>query len=361
MQCDYNYLLDIYDKEISKKVQNKNKLYQFEVHKMANITSIYNDINNNTIPIPKYNIFLIKDPKYRIIMSVSIYDKLINHYYSRTVLDKKLSKYLDIRNVATRKNKGSSFGHKLLMKYIEEEKYHNKEFYILKIDISKYFYSIDHNVLKNLIIDKVTKEEYKYLETILSSTNQTYINETITKLKTKENSPTRKGEINALPLYNKDKGLSIGLLSNQFLAIFYLYKLHNYIIHKLKIKHLVVYMDDYILLHPSKEYLNKCLKEIEYILNNEYKLKLNKKKTMITSSKQGFVFLTYRYKVINNKTIVSVRADTMRKIKKNLRKNKKLFDKGYISFEKRFSSVNNYKNTFKYNKEKINNIIDKYN
>ena len=361
MQCDYNYLLDIYDKEISKKVQNKNKLYQFEVHKMANITSIYNDINNNTIPIPKYNIFLIKDPKYRIIMSVSIYDKLINHYYSRTVLDKKLSKYLDIRNVATRKNKGSSFGHKLLMKYIEEEKYHNKEFYILKIDISKYFYSIDHNVLKNLIIDKVTKEEYKYLETILSSTNQTYINETITKLKTKENSPTRKCEINALHLYNKDKGLSIGLLSNQFLAIFYLYKLHNYIIHKLKIKHLVVYMDDYILLHPSKEYLNKCLKEIEYILNNEYKLKLNKKKTMITSSKQGFVFLTYRYKVINNKTIVSVRADTMRKIKKNLRKNKKLFDKGYISFEKRFSSVNNYKNTFKYNKEKINNIIDKYN
>ena len=46
MQCDYNYLLDIYDKEISKKVQNKNKLYQFEVHKMANITSIYNDIYN---------------------------------------------------------------------------------------------------------------------------------------------------------------------------------------------------------------------------------------------------------------------------------------------------------------------------
>ena len=363
MKTNFNYLFDIYEKKIRKKVQNKRKIYNFEVNKMANISRVYKDIESGCIPIPKYNIFLIKDPKYRIIMSVSIYDKLINHYYSHTVLDKKLSKYLDIRNVATRKHKGSSFGHKLIMKYIEEEKHHNKEFYILKLDISKYFYSIDHNVLKDLIKDKVTKEEYKYLELILNSTNQSYVNKTITKLKLKEvtNNPTRTGEINALPLYNKGKGLSIGLLSNQFLAIFYLYKLHNYIIHKLKIKHLVVYMDDYILMHPSKKYLQECLKEIEYILENEYKLKLNKKKTMITSSKEGFVFLGYRYKVINNKTIVSLRSDTIRKVRRNLRKYKKQFLNGSITFKQRFSSVNNYKYTFKYNREKINNIIDKYN
>lgn len=356
-------LINIYEKELCKKVKNKKKLYEFETQKMINICSIINDIESGTIPIPKYNIFLIKDPKYRIIMSVSIYDKLINHYYSHTVLDKKLSKYLDIRNVATRKNMGSSFGHKLIMKYIEEEKHKNKEFYILKLDISKYFYSIDHNVLKDLIKDKVTPEEYKHLELILNSTNQSYVNETITKLKLKEvnHNPTRTGEITSLPLYNKGKGLSIGLLSNQFLAIFYLYKLHNYIIHKLKIKHLVVYMDDYILMHPSKKYLQECLKEIEYILEKEYKLKLNKKKTMVTTSKEGFVFLGYRYKVINNKTIVSLRSDTIRKVRRNLRKYKKQFLNGRITFKQRFSSVNNYKYTFKYNREKINSIIDKYN
>ena len=355
-------LLDIYEKELCKKVKNKRRLYEFETQKMEYITSINENIERGTIPMPKYNIFLIKDPKYRIIMSVSIYDKLINHYYSKMVLDKKLSKYLDIRNVATRKGMGSSYAHKLVMKYLEEEKRNNK-FYILKLDISKYFYNIDHEVLKGLIKEKVTKEEYRYLNLILESTNQDYVNDTIIKLKEKESArnQSHRDEINSLPLYDKGKGLSIGLLSNQFLAIFYLYKLHNYIVHKLKIKHLVVYMDDYILMHPDKEYLKKCLKEIEFILLNEYKLKLNRKKTMIVSSKEGFVFLSYRYRVINTKTIVNLRSETMNKIKRTTRKNKKLFLKGYITFEKRFSSVNNYKYTFKYNREKINNIIDRYN
>ena len=162
-------------------------------------------------------------------------------------------------------------------------------------------------------------------------------------------------------MQNKNNELSIGLLTNQFLAIFYLYKLHNYIIHKLKIKHLVVYMDDYILMHEDKEYLKKCLIEIENILNNEYKLKLNKEKTMIVSSKEGFVFLGYKYRVINNKTIVSLRQDTLKKIRRTYKKNKYLFEKEDITFTKRFSSVNNYKYTFKYNREKIIDIINRYN
>ena len=51
---------------------------------------------------------------------------------------------------------GSSYGLKLLLKYIEELKRSNSEFYILKLDISKYFYSIDHEVLKSLLKDKLT-------------------------------------------------------------------------------------------------------------------------------------------------------------------------------------------------------------
>ncbi len=296
-------------------------------------------------------------------MSISVFDKLINHYYSKTVLEPKLSKYLDIRNTATRKNMGTSYAHKLIMKYIEEEKRNNNNFYILKLDISKYFYSIDHEVLKKLVYDKLDEDEYRYLEIILNSTNYDYINDTITKLKLRglKRNPSQRDEINSLPLYNKGKGLSIGLLSNQFLAIFYLYKLHNYIIHKLKIKHLVVYMDDYILMHPDKEYLKKCLREIEDIFLNEYKLKLNKKKTMITNSKEGFVFLGYHYKVIGNKTVVRLRSDTIRKVKKTCKKNKTLFENGNITFERRFSSINNYKYTFKYNRKKLYNIIDKYN
>lgn len=355
-------ILSIYNDELVKKVRNKKRINEFEKYKITYIRSIYDTLKFGNFNYIKYNIFLIKEPKYRIIMSVGIYDKIINHYLTKYVLEPKLTKYLDNRNVATRKDMGTSYGIDLIKKYIEEEKKDNNIFYILKIDLRKYFYSIDHNVLKSLIKDKLSDIEYHLIELTIDSTNYSYINNTINKLKEKEKirNSNRSKEISELPLYNNGKGLAIGLVGNQFLAIFYLYKLHNYIIHKLKLKHSVFYMDDYIIMHKDKEYLKYALKRIEYILNNVYKLELNTKKTMITSSKEGFVFLQYKFKVINNKTIIKLRRDTINKIRKNLKKSNYLYKNNYISFKSYFSSVNNYQNTFKYDKIKVSRIIDKY-
>ena len=303
---------------------------------MQHIYDVLQSGNYNTF---KYNIFLIKEPKYRIIMSQSIYDKIINHYIARYVLEPKLTKYLDIRNCATRKNMGSSYAINLVKKYIEEEKRKYKEFYILKLDIKKYFYSIDHKVLLNLLKDKLSDIEYKFIEVMINSTNEEYINKEIERLKINEikRNPNRREEIEELPIYNKGKGLSIGLMTNQMLAIIYLYKLHRFIIHKLKIKHMVVYMDDYILIHHDKEYLKYCLNEITSILRDDYKLDVNKKKTNIVSIKQSFIFLQYRIRVINNKTIIKLSNNTLHKAKKNIKKNKYLFLNDKISFKKYFS------------------------
>jgi len=357
---EFTDVLSIYNDEISKRVKNKKKINEFEKYKITYLKSIYEVLNPGTYNPLRYNIFLIKESKYRIIMSQTIYDKVINHYIAKYVLDKKLSKYLDIRNVATRKNMGSSYGIELLIKYIEKLKRKTSEFYILKLDISKYFYSIDHEVLKSLLKDKVTKEDYIYLEKIINFTDEDYVNNVIINIKNKEliNNPKRRKEINELPFYEKGKGLCIGSMTNQFLAIFYLYKLHNYIIHKLKIKYMVVYMDDYILMHEDKEYLNICYIEIKNILERDYKLKINSKKTSITSSKEGFVFLQYKFKVINNKTIIKLRKETLRKITKNIKKNEYLFKNEKEEFKTLFSSINNYQNCFKYDKIKVERIIE---
>jgi len=357
----FSDVLKIYNEEISKRVKNKEKLEEFEKYKISYLISIYDVLRSGNYSGFKYNIFLIKEPKYRIIMSQSVYDKVINHFITRHVLEPKLTKYLDIRNCATRKNMGSSYSIDLVKKYIEEEKRESSEFYVLKLDISKYFYSIDHEVLKDLLKDKLSDVEYKFIETIIDSTNYEYVNENIIKLKEQEinKCPNRSDEINNLPLYNKGKGLAIGMMTNQFLAIFYLYKLHNYIIHKLKIKHVVTYMDDYILMHKDKEYLKKCLEDITKILKEEYKLDINKKKTCISSIKQGFVFLEYRFRVVNNKTIVKLRKDTIRKVKKNMKKNKYLFERNKISFQTMFASYNNYRSAFRYDKYRISNMLDR--
>src|SRR5699024_6458254 len=118
MTFDFDKLLGIYNKEISKNTKNKKKVYYYDLYKFENLYKLIN-INNFNI---KYNIFYIKDPKYRIIMSMNISDKIISHYIAKYILLPKINKYLDIRNVASRKNMGYSYAVKLLNRYIELNK-----------------------------------------------------------------------------------------------------------------------------------------------------------------------------------------------------------------------------------------------
>lgn len=100
----YNDLKCVYENYIVKGCNNKKKIYMFEKYKMSNI----NNINDKLLDykMSSYNIFLIKYPKYRIVMSLGMYDKVINHYITLKYLIPNLTKYLDDRNIATRKGYG---------------------------------------------------------------------------------------------------------------------------------------------------------------------------------------------------------------------------------------------------------------
>ena len=195
-------ILFIYEKQVSINTKNKRKVYNFERNKIENIYDIKYIIESAKYNIVKYNIFSINSPKYRIVMSLNMKDKIINHYVSRFILIPRLEKYLDIRNCATRVNMGYDYAINLVKKYIEYNKKYDK-FYILKIDISKYFYSIDHNVLKSLIIDKLNDDEYNIVCSIIDSTNKRYINEKIEVIKDRllVKDSNRSNEINKLPFY----------------------------------------------------------------------------------------------------------------------------------------------------------------
>lgn len=81
-------ILKIYNEEVSKNVKNKKKINDFEKYKITYLSSIYEVLKSDGYTPLKYNIFLIKDPKYRVIMSQSIYDKVINHYIASVFLKK---------------------------------------------------------------------------------------------------------------------------------------------------------------------------------------------------------------------------------------------------------------------------------
>ena len=92
-------------------------------------------------------------------MSQKLLGKIINHYITRTVLIPKLDKFLLDENTATRINKGHSYAINLFKSGIEHYKRRYKTFYFLKLDIKKYFYNIDHEVLKSLIKPYLDNEE----------------------------------------------------------------------------------------------------------------------------------------------------------------------------------------------------------
>ncbi len=355
MKNDLNIanILNIYEKEISKNIKNKKKLYNFEINKMQNITNILNMMKNGEIGHKKYNIFLIYEPKCRLVMSLSVADKIINHFITRYSLEKNLTKYLDFRNVATRKNMGTDYGIKLVKKYMNTLKKDNELFYILKIDISKYFYTIDHEILLKEIEGKLDDYEFEMLKKIIETTNAPYVNKEILHTIEVKNID--------LPLYHQGKGLPIGNMTSQFLSIFYLNRLDHFIVHDLKLKYYVRYMDDFVIMDKDLDKLKKAKDIIVEKLEKEYKLLANRKKTCIVSSKTGFSFLGYVFKVLDRKLVIHVKRSNLEKIKKRVKQVSYLFKHNKISHYKAFCTIMTYSNCYRYcSNAKILKLIDKY-
>lgn len=325
--CDLDNIIDMYNK-VKTNTKNKLKIERFNNFYSLNLVNIKELLCSKKYNPGRYNIFLIKEPKYRIIMSQSIKDKIINHLVAKYFLVDVFDRTLINENCATRIGKGTHYALRLFKKYYNECSLKYKKFYILKFDISKYFYNIDHEIVMNLIKNKIKdKDVLNIIKKILDSTDESYVNECINNLKKKEkrriNNLNMIGkesilkEIDSLPLYKKGKGCPIGNMSSQVIATFYLSGLDHYIKEVLGIKYYVRYMDDGIIIHDDYDYLNKCIKEINAILD-EYKLSLNKK-SKIYNSGEEIEFLGFRFSY-ENKIIMKLTNKAKRKFIKKMNK-----------------------------------------
>lgn len=319
-------------KIVSKNTKNKYKINKFNDYYSCNIINIKNIIENKNYIPSKYNIFFIREPKLRIIMSQNVKDKIINHLVSKYFLVDIFDKSFIDTSIATRKGKGTHLGLRLTKKYLNEMKRKYNNFYYLKFDISKYFYNMDHDIIK-LLIRKKIKDEYvlDILDRIVDSTDKEYINKKIMELKNKEinkinelnisdkvkNKKIR--EVEEIPFYKYGKGFPIGNMSSQIFAILYLNELDHFIKEKLNIKYYIRYMDDGIIIHQDKEYLKYCMKEIKNILS-KYKLSFNNKKTRIDGIKNGIDFLGFRFYIKNDKVIMKLRNDIKKRFKRKVKK-----------------------------------------
>ena len=355
--CDIKIIMEMYDKAIKLNTKNKKKIQKFENFYSCNIAKIKEILMKKDYKPGKYNIFLIREPKMRIIMSQEIEDKIINHLVAKYFLIEVFDKTLSDRNCATRIGKGTHYALKIFKKDYNDflNKYEN--FYILKLDISKYFYNLDHSIIKKLVEHKIKdKNVLKIVNSIIDSTDEDYINQEIIKLINNEIKKIKKSnyldkdiriqEIERLPLYEKGKGVCIGNMVSQIVATFYLDELDRYIQEDLGIKAFCRYMDDFYCMHQDKQYLKECLKKVEKILD-KYKLKLNNK-TKIYSSNENIEFLGFMFSSKNHNIRMKLTNKTKKKFKVKMKfQNKELLNNN-IDFAQYIQVRNSYRGHLRY-------------
>ena len=340
--------------KILSRTRNKKKVEIFEKHKMEHICNIKRRLDNRDFRFGRYNIFMITDPKARIVMAEELEDKIINNLIAEYILVKVFEKKHTDSMCATRVGKGTAYAIKLLRKYINDIKNEHDNFYVLKVDISKYFYRIDHDILKRILSEKIKdKAAINVLYRIIDTTNDNYVNENIQKLKdnrikyfTIHNLKDKDkliAEINKIPLYEYNKGVALGNQTSQAFGLIYLYKFNHYLREFLDLKYVINYMDDFVIFHHDKEYLKYCLDEITKKLKDEYKLDINTNKTKIHNIKNGVEFLGYRFCLKNGKVIAKVKNATKRKFKIRTKELKLLYDNCLITKKEFNKFIASYK------------------
>lgn len=156
--CNINNIESAF-KEVAKNTKNKNRVENLRCYKAIYIYRVYKTLTEKKYIVGPYNTFTIYEPKKRQIVSQNLEDKIINHLVARYILYPAILPCLLDINVASRKNMGTSKGLELANSYHQKCKIKYKNYYILKCDISKFFASIDHNILKQKILKRIKDKD----------------------------------------------------------------------------------------------------------------------------------------------------------------------------------------------------------
>lgn len=288
---------------------SKNK---FQMRTLDNILQIQQKIESHSFSVGTYNRFMIYDPKERVIEAGSFESKIVQHSLCDNVLIPRLSKEFIVTNFAGQKNKGTLYGLDWLKAH-ELEAYHRygMDCWIVKADVSKYFYNINHELLKDMIYFHFADDDIRWLcDQFIEST-----------------------EGNGLPLGNQ---------ISQVFALLYLSGLDHFITGELGIDLYGRYMDDFYLICPNREYSKHCLESIQMYMTS-LGLQLNKK-TQIIPFRNGLRFCGFHtYTTKDGKVIRKILNEKKHAIQKKYRKMAKLVCDGKLDSQIFWESYNSCK------------------
>lgn len=292
--------------------RDRKEVQQFELDLEGNLIQLQNELIWDMYRTGRYRHFIVNEPKERMVAALPFRDRVLQHSLV-SVIEPIWERRFIHDSYACRPGKGTHRGADRAEAMIRRVKREHGHVYVLKADISKYFYSIDHAVLKTQVRRRIRcRRTLTLIDRIIDST--------------------------ATPGEAHPVGLPIGNLTSQLFANVYLHELDEFVKHDLREKNYLRYMDDFLIAHHDKAHLHRIRAKIEKFLWDRLRLKTNAKTQVFPVGERhgrAVDFLGYRIWTTHRR----IRKSSISRISRTLKKLRKRYAAGTVGLAKIRESV----------------------
>lgn len=297
---DLNLLYDAFQKS-KKGVDWKCSIQRYEANVLPELMKLRKALVDGTYKQKPFFEFDINERgKHRHIKSLHISDRVLQRALCDYVLIPTFYRYLIYDNGASVRGKGIEFTRQRFVTHLQKYyRKHGNKGYVLLLDYSKFFDSIPHDKLMEMIREKISDERLiKLLKDMIDTFDE-----------------------------GNGRSLGIGSQVSQIFGIYYPTRIDNYVKVVKGCKYYGRYMDDLYVIHQDKAFLQDLLKDLVR-LSDEMGLTVNIKKTQICRIDKGFRFLKLYHFVTDTGKVV--RKPCRKNIVRERRKLRKMHKNGVL-------------------------------
>lgn len=286
----------------------KKESIRFGFDLIKNLRSLIEKIESGTYLPESYNVFKVYEPKERIIAEPSFKDKIVQ-FAVHNVLNPKFENKFIYDSYACINDKGMHQCAKRIQHFLAKSDWKWEKPWIIKADIKKFFYSIKHDMLKNILHKEIASQ--RILDLLFKIIDNSY----------------------------RDVGLPLGNVTSQLFANIYLNELDKYCKRELSLEFYIRYMDDMVLITQNKKRARLVKNKISSFVQNKLELEMNNDKTKLFPLEQGVNMVGYKIW----KTHRLLRNKTKQAIKQKLNKFLSMLKSGKITKSKVEQILNSWK------------------
>lgn len=326
------------DRNASKNKRYRDENLKFAAHREEELINLHNELSylpkdgvpgnplESSYHVGKYRMKKIYEPKPRIIMALQYRDRVVQWAYYQKLNPLFDRQYIE-HSYGCRAGKGTTAARAQLQTWLRKASRSSKNWYVLKLDISKYFYRVDHEILMKILAKHIKdKLILRDLYRLINCEDTAF------------GLPAGvQPELCAQEDWLYNRGMPIGNLTSQMFANIYLNELDQFCKHDLHIRYYIRLVDDVIILWPDKEELRGIRDDIERFLAENLHLELNKK----TRIRPAWLPVEFVGAMITPKAI-RMRKSTRKRMVRRMKFIRKLFEIGRIVFEKVNNTMQSY-------------------